>query len=95
MRSADPLLLADVAMPGMSGRELADRLAVKGPDMRVLYMSGCTNDTIVHHGVLDPGLSFLQKPFSREALMHKLREVLDGAETVGSDHAGPVLRKSE
>jgi PAS domain S-box-containing protein len=89
------LLLTDVVMPGMNGRELADRLAVKRPDMKVLYMSGYTNDAIVHHGVLDPKLSFLQKPFSQKALTHKLREVLDRAETVSCDHAGPVLRKSE
>jgi FixJ family two-component response regulator len=69
----------------MSGRELADRLAVKRPDMRVLYMSGYTNDAIAHHGVLEPGIFFLEKPFSQDALARKLREVLDCAEKARCD----------
>ena len=71
------LLVADVVMPGASGRELARRLAESRPDTRVLYMSGYTDDAIVQHGMLEPGLHFLQKPFTPAALARKLREVLD------------------
>lgn len=70
------LLLTDVVMPGMSGKELADYLTAKRPDMRVLYMSGYTNDVIAHQGVLEHGIHFIEKPFAQDALMRKLREVL-------------------
>jgi len=71
------LMVTDVVMPQMSGRELADVLREVRPDMKVLYMSGYTDDAMVHHGILEEGISFLQKPFSANTLAAKVREVLD------------------
>ena len=72
------LLLTDVVMPGMSGRELALELARRKMAFRTLYMSGYTDDAIVRHGVLEPGIALINKPFSVELLEQKVREVLDG-----------------
>jgi two-component system cell cycle sensor histidine kinase/response regulator CckA len=71
------LMLTDVVMPQMSGRDLAERLSPTRPDMKVLYMSGYTDDAIVHHGVLEEGTAFIAKPFSIDGLARKMREVLD------------------
>ena len=71
------LLLTDVVMPGMNGRELAQELARRKLVKRTLYMSGYTDEAIVQHGVLEPGIAFIYKPFTVEALTLKLREVLD------------------
>ncbi len=71
------LLLTDVVLPGISGRELFERLSAQRPELRVLYMSGYTNNIIAYHGALEPGIHFIQKPFSVTALASKVREALD------------------
>ena len=70
------LMVTDVIMPGMNGSQLASQLTVQRPEMKVLYVSGYKDDAIVHHGVLEPGLAFLEKPFSPKMLARKVREVL-------------------
>jgi len=83
------LLMTDVIMPGVSGKGLAERLKPKFPHMRVLYVSGYTDDAISRHGVLEKGVQFLQKPYTRSALMQKIRGILDrvDAREVQSGHA--------
>lgn len=73
------LILTDVVMPRMSGPEFIDRLGQVRQDFKVLYMSGYTNEAVVHHGVREREMAFIQKPFTLEGLARKVREVLDKA----------------
>jgi CheY-like chemotaxis protein len=79
------LLLTDVVMPGAGGKEVADHLSSLCPGIKVLFMSGYTDEAIVHHGILDSDVKFIQKPFTPAALARKVREVLD------SNGKGPPL----
>jgi len=65
-------------MPGMSGRELAERLRSSRPEMKTLYVSGYTDDAIAHHGVLEEDVALLEKPYSRGSLLRAVRRALDG-----------------
>ena len=71
------LLVTDVVMPGLGGRQVAEKLLQKRPEMRVLYLSGYTGEAVVRQGVLQDEVSFLQKPFTPVGLAQKVREVLD------------------
>jgi PAS domain S-box-containing protein len=75
------ILVTDVVMPRLSGRELASRIAEKRPNAKLLFISGYTDDSIFRHGVLEGGVAYLQKPFNLKAIAQKIREVLDGAPT--------------
>jgi CheY-like chemotaxis protein len=72
------ILITDVVMPGIGGRELAQRVSAARPNIKVLFLSGYTEDAIIHEGVLEPGTAFLQKPFTLQMLSRKVREVLRG-----------------
>jgi two-component system cell cycle sensor histidine kinase/response regulator CckA len=90
------LLLTDVVMPGINGRVLAESLLTRQPGMKVLYMSGYTDSFIAGHGVLDPGIHLLHKPFIEEVLIRKVREVLDeGKKTAPTSNSVSELVASD
>lgn len=72
------LFITDVVMPEMNGRDLSKNILSIYPNLKTLFMSGYTANVIAHHGVLDEGVNFIQKPFSREQISVKVRELLDG-----------------
>ncbi len=71
------LLLTDVIMPQMSGKELSEKIVNFCPDLKTVFISGYTENTIVHHGVLDEGVNFISKPYSSDLLLKRIRKVLD------------------
>jgi PAS domain S-box-containing protein len=77
-KGAIQILVTDVVMPRLSGRELASRIAAQRPNTKILFISGYTDDSIFRHGVLEGGVAYLQKPFNLKAIAQKIREVLDG-----------------
>ena len=76
------LMVSDVVMPNMGGRQLAERMAILRPGIKVLYLSGYTDDAVVRHGIIDGSVPFLQKPFSPISLIRKVRELLDSGTEV-------------
>ena len=78
-RDQPDIVIADVVMPGMNGRELAESLVLLHPETKVLFTSGYTDDAIVHHGVLDEGVAFIGKPYTLSELAKKIRAVLDSS----------------
>ena len=71
------VMLTDVVMPGMGGRRVAEVIRATRPNLKVVYMSGYTDSAIVDHGILEPGVTFVQKPFATDALLRKIRDILD------------------
>jgi CheY-like chemotaxis protein len=89
------ILVTDVVMPGMNGREVGRRLTAERPGIRVLYLSGHADSSIVSDGVLEPGLAFLQKPFTPEVLARRVRELLDAPPQPGTGDSGGAQTEAE
>ena len=100
------VLLTDVVMPGLSGPDLSQQLMKRRPWLKVIYMSGYTDEAIVQHGVLQPGIAFLHKPFTSGALGRKIREAIDVSHSISrrrmmphrsqaDDEASEALRLSQ
>jgi len=88
------LLLTDLVMPGMSGRELAENLSIKCPRLKILYMSGYTDGAIATHGVLESGIVILRKPFSRAQLQRNVAEMLGENSVKGKRQENAEYAKS-
>jgi CheY-like chemotaxis protein len=78
------MLMTDLIMPDMNGKQLAERVSALRPDTKILFMSGYTDNAILHNGVFEPGTNFLQKPFTPSAIIRKVRAVLDDVALVGT-----------
>jgi YesN/AraC family two-component response regulator len=74
--------MTDVVMPQMGGRELAEKLKLKFPNLKILYTSGYTDDAVMRHGVIEANTNFMQKPYTPEAITNKIRQILDNLPVV-------------